>query len=125
MAEEIEEGTPGLDALIWQIADRRWREELRGVEHLGIRWGGDSDSRQSVVETIRAAEEYEATNGGGSFSTDWKGLDGWASDVTLADLREVLTLLADRRQACFKTERQKAADAEAGKDVELGSGWPE
>ena len=126
MAEEeiIEEGTPGVDALIWQIADRRWREECRGVSYLGIRWGGDRDSRQSVVETIRAAEEYEVANGDGSFSTTWKGLYGWVTGVTLADLREVLTLLASRRQACFEIERQKVADAEAGNAVDLGAGWP-
>ena len=125
MAEEtIDEGTPGLDALRWQIANRRWREELRGVVYRERRWAGDSESRQSVIETISAAEAYEATNGDGSFSTTWKCADGWLDDVTLADLREVRQLLADRRQACFQVERDKVADAEAGNAVELGSGWP-
>jgi len=125
MAEEtMDEGTPGLDALRWQIANRRWREELRGVVYRERRWSGDSESRQSVIETISAAEAYEAANGDGSFSATWKCVDGWLDDVTLADLREVRRLLADRRQACFQVERDKVADAEAGNAVELGSGWP-
>lgn len=124
MANAIDEGTPALDALRWQIANRRWREELRGVVYRGLRWAGNSESRQSVIETITAAEAYEATNGGGTFSTVWKCVDGWLDNVTLADLHEVRRLLAERRQACFSAERQKLADTEAGNMVELGTGWP-
>lgn len=124
MATANDEGTPGLDALRHQISDRRWREEKWGVVYLGVRWGGDSESRQSVIETITAAEAYEAANGGGSFSTAWKCVDGWLDSVTLADLHEVRRLLVERRQACFGVERQKVADAEAGNVVELGAGWP-
>lgn len=124
MAEETtEEGTPGLDSLIWQIANRRWREEKTGVVYNNHRFRGDTGGRQSIIEAIKAAEVYESTNGDGSWSTSWKTQDGWLT-VTLADLYEVLDLLGARRQQCFAIEKEKIADAEAGNPVDLGSGWP-
>lgn len=120
-----EEHDSGLDALIWQIGEQRRRVEHAGIAYRGIRFRGDAGGRQSVGEALAFVEAYEAEHGAGTFSTSWKGLDGWLDDVGLDDLREVRNRLAARRQACFQRERELVAAAEAGEHVDLGSGWPQ
>ncbi len=119
-----EEGTPGEDALRSQIARRRWMEECKGITYNGVRFSGDAGSRQSVTESLEAARQYESKNGDGSFSTEWKAVDGWLT-VGLSDLEAVHEALAMRRQDCFERERQLLDAVEAGQTISLGSGWPE
>ena len=121
---ELEEGTPGKDSLRSQIARRRWMEECKGIVYDGVRFSGDAGSRQSVTESLEAARQYEAKNGEGSFSTHWKGVDGWIT-VGLSDLEAIHEALAMRRQDCFNRERELLDAVEAGQEISLGSGWPD
>lgn len=123
----IDEGNSRLDALKHQIEKRRWREELRGVEHLGIRWYAGSAGRQAVMESLQYAATVEAQ--GGMFATDWKGENGqWALGVTKTDLETVAGLLGQRRQQCFARERELVDMAETDPDnfdeQIIGTGWP-
>lgn len=128
MTDETKD-TSTLDALKTQVARRRVREELKGVEYLGIRWYADSDGRQAVTETLAFADIFESQHGDGTFETQWKGMHGrWADSVTKADLLAVGMLLGQRRAACFARERELMALAETdpeGFDAALiGVGWP-
>ena len=132
MNEESEitaEGNSRLDALRHQIAQRRWREEVKGVEHNGARFRGDSDGRQAVTEAAQFAEMFEAGNGAGTFQVDWKSIDGqWAEGVTRDDLVSIMQKLGQRRQACFAREKELIAQAKADPDgfdqTLIGTGWP-
>lgn len=125
----MEEGTGTLDALKTQIEQRRVREELKGVEYLGIRWYADNAGRQAVTEALQFADIHEAQHGAGTFSTQWKGMNGqWTDSVTKADLLAVGLLLGQRRSACFAREHELLALAEADPDgfdtTLIGTEWP-
>ena len=125
----MEEGAGTLDALKTQIEQRRVREELKGVEYLGIRWHCDNAGRQAVTEAMQFADIHEAQHGEGTFTTQWKGMNGqWADSVTKADLLAVGMLMGQRRSACFARERELLgladADPEGFDTTLIGSGWP-
>lgn len=124
-AIDEDEGNSRIDAAQWQIAERRRRTERQGVSYRDLRWHGDAEGRQSVTEAIAAAEAHEAEHGGGSWSTAWKCMDGWLDDCTLADLRAVRDLLAERRRACFARERELLLALHAGNSYDIGAGWPQ
>lgn len=130
MTEElIEEGNSRLDALLSQIAKRRWNEELRGVAHAGIRWQADPESRLAVLETLQFADMVEAVNGPGTFKTNWKGMRGqWASNVAKSDLLDAGRKIGERRAACFAREKELVdlamADPDGFDETVIGAGWP-
>jgi len=126
---EITEGNGShMDALRHQIAKRRWREELRGVEYAGIRWHADAQGRQAVMESMQFASMAEAQ--GSPFSTQWKGKGGkWAAGIGKAELETVAVLLGQRRGALFAREKelidQAEADPENFDERLIGTGWPD
>lgn len=120
------------------VADRRWEKQITGIIHNGITWHTDNAARATIDQTLALAERYEAVNGAGSWSTDWKALSGWAS-VDLATLADAAMAMGAYVQACFARERaisdalelaalENNATAEsiiAVYDAEIGTGWPD
>lgn len=123
MTDEALEETSQWDAQKHLVERYRKRIEAAGVEYRGHRWRGDAGGRQAITETIAAAEDIEAN--GGTFSATWQCLDGWLEDVTLSDLRQVRMLIAAKRDATFKRQKELHDALDARQDVDIYSGWPE
>jgi len=128
MTDEFDtEDSGGIEALRVQIASRRRREELKGAEHLGIRWQAGPEDRLAVLESIAFADMVEAQ--GGQFTTRWKGMGGqWSTEVTRNELLQAAAALGQRRAACFRRERELLdileGDPEGFDPTLIGSGWP-
>lgn len=120
---EIDEGTPRLDAQRAQIAQRRYREECRGVLVNGERYQSDRESRGNITGSIVAAQQ--SLSAGTSFALRWKTRSGWVQ-LDAAQMIDVGNAVLDHVQACFDRESALLDTLEDGNytDDMLGTGWP-
>lgn len=123
MSDEIieDDGRSGIDAELSTLAARRHRAEARGVVYRGLRW---HPQIQPLTDTIERGEAFEEATGE-TFTTVWKGMDGWLSGVTLADLRFVLAALRQRKAQLIAQEQGLAEQIEAGSPTEPTFDAPE
>jgi len=110
--------------LLEKLKEKRHEVETRGIDYNGHRFASDSESRQSVVETLEYARDQD------SFSTVWKTSTGFMNDVTAADLEAVRDKIASLRQQAFDREATLATEINAAatidelKAIDITSGWP-
>lgn len=105
MTDPMESNSP-TEAALAILSARRRRTELRGIVYRNLRWHADI---QPIVDAIERGEAFEAATGE-TYTTVWKGMNGWASGITLDDLKFVLDALRQRRARLFEREQQLAEE---------------
>ena len=100
------ESNSSTEAALAILSARRRRTEMRGIVYRNLRWHPDI---QPIVDAIERGEAFEAATGE-TYTTVWKGMSGWASGVTLDDLKFVLEALRQRRARLSEREQQLAEE---------------
>ena len=135
---------PSLDYLRRQlrpkVAEKRWRIETQTPIPVTLESGAtinvtaDDRTAAKVDQTLRLAEDYEATNGAGSWQVTWKTADGTFTAITLADLQTAWRRIGAHVAATFDREADINAKLDAAGTPEgivqvitdeLNTGWPD
>ena len=103
---DLMESNSSTEAALAILSARRRRTELRGIVYRNLRWHPDI---QPIVDAIERGEAFEAATGE-TYTTVWKGMGGWASGITLDDLKFVLEALRQRRARLSEREQQLAEE---------------
>lgn len=106
------------------VTAKRWTVETGGITlPNGVRVKTAKDDQDRITATIAGME------GAGIDSVDFKAEPGWVT-VTLAELKDIRTMIALHVQACFSAERShhEAIDALPPEELDgydVGEGWPQ
>lgn len=91
------------------IKAERKRAEAQGITHNGVRYAGDPSNRQAMQEALMSADD-----GGMTVFAAWKDSDGnYHDNVPVADVRQALRQIGQRRAHLIGLEAQYVADAAA------------
>lgn len=105
-----------------KVAERRWQVEESGITLNGVQVDTAKSDQNRITSVIVNAEVA------GIESVDFKAANGWVT-LTIAQLREIATAIAQHVQACFTAERAhcEAIGALAEEDLDtynVDTGWP-
>ncbi len=116
---EVEREGQQRTGLVQQIADRRWRAEVAGIDIGGMRIDTGRDSQALITgATVQAMLDP-------SYALRWKTPDGFV-DLTAEQIIGVATAARAHVQACFNREAELLDALEAGTFTPemLEQGWP-
>jgi hypothetical protein len=96
---------------VWEIADKRWREETGGIIVDGVEIATDRESQALLMGAVLAAQNNP------EYAVNWKAKNGWF-ELDAATLIAIGNAVRSHVQACFDREKELQEQVEAATTIE-------
>lgn len=107
-----------LDAVRSEIAARRWKAEVCGINVGGIHVHTDERTRTNILGAYQEAMEDP------DYTVMWKGADGGFISLDAPTIVFIAKAIRSHVQACFNREAEILMQLEAGLPYDIDHGWP-